>query len=234
MASAGTLPELASACTLFRPISSRKLTSSQLDNCYYRFTCLIFGIRWPTFICQMLVNALTRHLTKSPNIDNVLLAYSAPDFLYQTNDAFLTELKVCGFRLNPNNTTFKPSRTIKFLGFELNGTNMTIAHLPDHVILVHRILQTIRNDKPLTYLRRTAELLAFYFRLYRTGFFLLRPLYDTIHFGQPIFVNWAHLTPQIRHLVPHCLNVLSPHQPTRPTVTLRPLPWDFSRTSQVP
>lgn len=150
--------------------TSHSLYTFQLDHSYYRFTRLPFGIRTAPFFCQMLVNALTRHLRSrglwvGGHRDNVLLVLSNPHFLYHRYHDFLTALELCGFRLNPNDTTFEPSRTIKCLGFELNGVNMTTAHLLDRVTLVHRILKTIRADMPLTYLRRAIGLRAFFLGL---------------------------------------------------------------------
>lgn len=176
--------------------TSRRLTTFRIDGNYYHFVRLPFGIWTAPFVCQMLINGLTHHLHAHGlwawgHIGNVLLAHSDPLCLHATYD--LSQLASCGFRLNPKDTTYKPSHTIQFLRFELNGINVTIVHFPDRVTLVHRLLLSLRDGMPLSYFRHAAGLLAFYLSLHRTRSFLLRPLYAAVHY-QPICVNWAPLT----------------------------------------
>lgn len=185
--------------------ATRTLTTFQIDSRYYRFVRLPFGIRTP--LLYAIVNALTRHLRSQclwswGHIDNVLLAHSDANFLLQTYNTFLQELSACGFKVNPNDTTFTPTITIHFLGFELSGANMTIAHLPECVYLVHKLLSSIRTDTPLTYLRRAVGLLAFYLSRYRTVLFsfttTLHPYplraADPRQLGSPNFQGLARCT----------------------------------------
>lgn len=66
-----------------------------------------------------------------------------------------------------------------------------------------------RSDIPVPRLRRVAGLLAFYLSVYRTGFSMLRPLYNLIHFQLPLPERWSSTTAQIWHLLPHELPFLS-------------------------
>lgn len=139
--------------------ASRRITTFELDGTYYRFVRLPFGIGVAPFTCQMLLNAFARHLRSLSlwawgHVDNKLLAHPDPTFLMWIYTAFLADLTRCGFRLNPNDTTYEPSQTIQFLGFNLHGHSMTIAHLPSRVDLVHRLLYHLPPDLPLPRLRR--------------------------------------------------------------------------------
>lgn len=104
---------------------------------------------------------------------------------YGRYDFFPHDIKTCRFRLNPADTLY-PTPFIDFFGFRLSGPNMTIYHPLSRVDIVHDFLSRFSDSMPLTFLRREAGLLVFYLSLYRTGFFVLRPLYARIHYGIPL------------------------------------------------
>lgn len=72
------------------------------------------------------------------------------------------------------------------------------------------MLTTHSNRMPLTSLRRAAGLLAFYLSLYKTGVFVLCPLYNRSHCGTALPSTWASLTSAVWLIVPHTLPVVLP------------------------
>lgn len=124
--------------------NSRHITTFRLDGHYYLFVRLPFGIRTAPFACQMLLTALVRHLRSHEvwcrgHIDNVLVAHADPNF-FMHHYEFLSELHLCGFRLNPSDTTFTLSLHIDFSGFHPTSYLLTIGYLPSRVSLVRAIL----------------------------------------------------------------------------------------------
>ncbi|KAM7312070.1 hypothetical protein ISCGN_008975 [Ixodes scapularis] len=177
---------------------TRPLTCFRLDNKYYRYRVLPFGIRIAPFVMQHLATAITREARARglwcwSHIDNFLFAHSDADFLRLKTDQFVEDLLDCGFRLNPDDSQFAPVKRIRFLGFLLDGQAGTIGHTPGRYKDLLGTLQTLKAPLPISTYQRLAGLWNFYFSVYQGHFHVLRPLHQAAATGFPPPLDWVQI-----------------------------------------
>lgn len=85
---------------------------------------------------------------------------------------------------------------------------MTIAHLSNVVDLVHDILLNIHSGMPWSYIPRAAGLLSSCLYLYHTCCFMLRPMFNLIHYNTALPRGWGRITSEGWAIVPHALHAL--------------------------
>lgn len=191
--------------------SARQLTTFKVDNNYYRFTVLPFGIRPAPFIMQMFSNALSRYLNDQgvwawSHLDNFLIAHSDPHYLQTVTSRFLDMLVSNGECINPKDTVLQPTQQIKFLCFTLDGLTETIGHSAARIKELEQTLQVLLTQQTIKTYQRIAGHWAFYFSLYGGHYHVLRPMYRAAIHGRPVDPTWinafSRLWQELQHNIP--------------------------------
>ncbi|KAG0423763.1 hypothetical protein HPB47_000469 [Ixodes persulcatus] len=201
--------------------ATQRLTTFRLDNQYFCFTWLPFGLRPGPFVMHQLATAITRHLRSLgiwawSHMDNFLLAHPDAAFLARVTRRFLQELQMCGIKVNPKDTQREPTQTITFLGFLLEGKDEMIGHTSPRKQDLARLLRKLQQPLPLKTVERFVGHLVFYFSLYRTHYHMLTPLFRLLHHPGNLPEDYVQTLHTVWKVLPHRI----PWKIQSPTATI--------------
>ncbi|KAM7290000.1 hypothetical protein ISCGN_030128 [Ixodes scapularis] len=125
-------------------------------------------------------------------------------------DAFVHDLVACGFRINPDDSQFIPTKRIRFLGFLLDGETGTIGHTPARYQDLLATLRILDVPRTIPTYQRLAGLWGFYFSLYQGHFHALRPRHRAAATGTLPPREWVELFSFVLTMLPAAVPFVPP------------------------
>ncbi|XP_063915486.1 uncharacterized protein LOC135131605 [Zophobas morio] len=130
--------------------SDRKYLRFFLNDVYYEFTCLPFGLRSAPVTFTKLIKPIAAYL-RSQNItcvlylDDFLLLASTIDECRTSVNFTVHLLESLSFTINTEKSILEPSQSCRFLGFILDSAHMRLRLPPDKTNYILYLISTLEN-----------------------------------------------------------------------------------------
>lgn len=97
------------------------ITTFVYNKKHYKFNVLPFGIATAPFVCQMLLNQITKYIKKSTSfvwghIDDIIMAHKDKNELAKILKHLLIKLERAGWEINLKKSVLIPTKSLTFLG----------------------------------------------------------------------------------------------------------------------